>query len=126
MSTPDTKRALFWRRNKRRVLYAAVTIGIALSALVVARAVAGPRFTDRDWILVADFEGPRDDPGLATAVRELATAELNQSRYLSTLPRSQLNATMRLAGVPDTTRVGPQLAREPAVAWSSPDRGRKG
>ena len=110
--TPDTRGVLFWRRNRRRVMYAAAVVGVAVSALIVARATAGPRFTDRDWILVADFDGPRDDPGLATAVRELATAELNQSRLLSTLPRSQLNATMRLAGVPDTTRVGPQLARE--------------
>ncbi len=70
------------------------------------------RFQARDWVLVADFEGPPDDPSLGDAVRELATTELNQSQFVGTVPRQQLDAAMRLAGVPETTRVGPQLARE--------------
>jgi serine/threonine-protein kinase len=70
------------------------------------------RFREKDWILVADFDAPPDDPGLGHAVRELATAELNQSRFLSTLPRQQLETVMQLAEVPDTVHVGPELARE--------------
>jgi serine/threonine protein kinase/tetratricopeptide (TPR) repeat protein len=107
-------------RTRRRTF---ASIGITLATIVgvaLAWPVMGPTnpFRERDWILVADFEGPPDDPGLATALRELATAELNQSRFLNTLPRSQLNATMRLAGIPETTRVSPQLARELAVRSS--------
>jgi tetratricopeptide (TPR) repeat protein len=76
------------------------------------RARGASRFQARDWILVADFDGPSDDPGLGDAVRELATAELNQSTFLSTVPRQQLSAAMQLAQIPETTHVGPQLARE--------------
>lgn len=101
-------------RRRRRLVPVAAVAFVLLAALVVAQqfGLSADHFRERDWILVGDFEGPDDDADIANAVRELTTAELNQSRFLSTLPRSQLNATMRLAGVPDTTRVGPQLARE--------------
>jgi serine/threonine-protein kinase len=109
-----------WRGQRTRRVLLAVTALVAAATIVSAsilerQASGASRFRERDWILVADFDGPRDDPQLATAVRELATTELNQSRFVSTLPRSQLNATMRLAGLPDTTMVGPQLAHELAV-----------
>jgi tetratricopeptide (TPR) repeat protein len=100
----------------RRVLMRPATIATA-GALIVAAGLwahgrTSPRLHERDWIVVADFDGPADDRGLADAVRELVTAELNQSRYVSTLPRDQLDAAMRLANVPESTHVGPQLARE--------------
>jgi serine/threonine-protein kinase len=107
----------WWSSASRqtKLTRSAAALAIVAAAVLVARPSLGggtDRFRERDWIVVADVEGPRDDPELANAVRELATAELNQSRFVSTLPRSQLSATMRLAGVPETTRVGPQLARE--------------
>ncbi len=72
-------------------------------------------FGDRDWVLVADFEGPPDDPGLATTMRELVTTSLNQSKTIATVTRQQLNAVMRLAGLPETTLVSVGLARQLAV-----------
>ena len=68
---------------------------IGISALTVIPGVflAGRRFLqDRalhpppNWILVSDFEGPSADRGLADAVRELVTAELDQSRRVATCP----------------------------------------
>jgi serine/threonine-protein kinase len=106
----------WWAGSSRlaRAVSAAAVGAAIVSSAVALREIVDERdqFRERDWILVADFDGPADDPGLASAVRELTTAELNQSKYVSTLPRSQLNTTMRLAGVADTARVGPQLARE--------------
>ena len=103
------------RRRTRAVLTAVSLAALTLLVVQLTRANRTSRFGERDWILVADFEGPADDIGLADAVRELTTAEFNQSRFLSTLPRQQLNATMRLAGMPDSIRVGPELARELAL-----------
>ncbi|PYO62422.1 MAG: hypothetical protein DMD28_05990 [Gemmatimonadetes bacterium] len=100
-----------WRKWRRAGLVTGAAVVLTLAALWL-RASGAPRFHAKDWILVADFDGPRDDPSLGDAVRELATAELNQSTFLSTVPRQQLNAAMRLADVPETTHVGPQLARE--------------
>src|SRR5215207_1182835 len=100
-----------WSRWQRSAVTAAALLAVVAGGLAIARSLRPP-FHERDWILVADFDGPRDDPELGYAVRELATAELNQSRYLSTLPRAQLRETMRLAGIPDSARLGAELARQ--------------
>lgn len=106
-------RVTSWARRRRRWIAVGAVAAVAISVVTWRNVTAGTsRFNERDWILVADFDGPADDPQLAAAVRELTTAELNQSRFVSTLPRSQLSTTMRLAGIPDTSKVGLQLARE--------------
>jgi eukaryotic-like serine/threonine-protein kinase len=74
--------------------------------------------TRAPWILVADFEGPRGDRMLATAVRELVTAELDQSRVIAPMPRQQVSEVMREAGLGDTASLTPALARELAVRSS--------
>ncbi len=73
---------------------------------------------DPVWILVSDFEGPSNDSTLAVALRELVTAELDQSSAIATMPRPQLVAAMRDAGLADTTPLTGDVARELAVRSS--------
>ena len=102
-----------WRLPRRFWWAGVVTAAsIAVLARVSLHGAGAAHFGERDWILVADFDGPPDDPGMADALRELTTAELNQSRYLSTLPRQQLGGVLRSAGKPDSTHVTPEIARE--------------
>ena len=68
--------------------------------------------TKKDWILVADFEGPSQDPGLATATREFIGAALDQSEIVTTVPRSQIKLALESAGKPDSTRVTAEVAQE--------------
>jgi tetratricopeptide (TPR) repeat protein len=74
-----------------------------------------PAGTRPSWILVSDLEGPPGDRTLAAAVRELVTAELDHSRAVVPMPRQQLEAVMRDAGLADTTALTGTLARELAV-----------
>jgi len=101
-----------WLRNA-----VAATVILGIPTLVFAWNRLHPRLAlgERDWVLVADFSGPEDEPSLAATVRELVTAELNQSRFLSTVSRQQLNSVMRMAGIAETTYVDAELARELAV-----------
>ena len=66
----------------------------------------------RQWILVADFEGPAAEPELAGAAREMVCSLLDQSNVVVTLSRDQVRQALRVAGRPDTSRVGPEVARE--------------
>jgi len=101
-------------RTKRRLAAATAASVVAAGALgAVSYYVNRPApLRARDWVLVADFDGPRSDPTLAGAIRELVTTELNQSRYLTTMPRQQLAGALKAAGLPDTTTVNIDLGRE--------------
>jgi len=103
---------------------ARVAIGAVLGIAIVGAILGGPRISKlvrqgdsvgtsiRDWILVAEFDGPAGDPGLAVAARELVTAGLDQSKLVAVVPRQQLKEALRIAGMPDTTRVDAAVARE--------------
>ena len=70
------------------------------------------------WVLVSDFEGSPGSGNVPDAVRELVTAELDQSRYVATMPRQQLRSVMRDAGLPDSASLTPERARELALRSS--------
>ena len=66
----------------------------------------------KDWILVAEFDGPPGDSALAAATRSLVSAALDQSEIVATVPRDQIRLALQLAGKPANTRVDADLARE--------------
>ncbi len=96
------------------VLAAAAVVGWAkredLRALLHRR--GPPQVSKKDWIMVSEFDGPTDDPTLASAVRDLVGAALDQSAIVATVPRDQVRNALRMAGKPDSTRVDADLARE--------------
>jgi serine/threonine-protein kinase len=98
-------------RIGRRPLVAALSIAV-LAVVIGALFWSRPVLNERDLILVADIVSPLEDPGLGEAFRELVTAELDRSRYVRTMQRRSLNASMRLAQVPETTFVDIDLARQ--------------
>ena len=69
-------------------------------------------------VLVADFDGPADDRTLRAAIQSLVTSELNQSSRIATVPRSQVTAALREAGLPDTAAVRGDTARQLAYRLS--------
>jgi hypothetical protein len=99
--------------------------GLGAAALLGGLAFAGWRASEGGsdarhpaWILVADFQGQPGAGTLTDAVRELVTAELDQSKHVATMPRQQLTAALRDAGLPDSVPVTVELARELAVRSS--------
>ncbi len=109
-------------RARRLLIAAGVAVAVAITGLAAwqnraqLRALFGGRsavqVAHRDWILVAEFEGPPNDPGLASAVRDLVMAALDQSGIVAPVPRDQIQVALQMAGKPDTTRVNADLARE--------------
>ena len=107
------------RRRVRGIAVAAAVAAIAAAAWLGGawmskrmRPADSSGAGKRDWVLVAEFDGPADDPGLTAAARELVAAGLDQSKVVAAVPRSQLKEALRLAGKPDTTRVDAAVARE--------------
>jgi tetratricopeptide (TPR) repeat protein len=74
--------------------------------------------TQPAWVLVSDFEGSALAGNVTEAIRELVTAELDQSRHVAPMPRQQLRTAMRDAGLPDSASLTPDRARELALRSS--------
>jgi serine/threonine-protein kinase len=118
----DPKPPWYKRGRRMAAIGAAVVIAIVggiLLAPSISKLISNllrpgdtPATDKRDWVLVAEFDGPPDDPGLAVAARELVAAGLDQSKVAAAVPSDQLRAALRLAGKPDTTRVDAVVARE--------------
>ena len=95
-------------------------IAAAVAALVcllmlgnyLYRAIAAPIFTPHDRMLVADFENHSGEPLFDDTVGELLGHELQQSRYLNIVPRTEAAAAARLAGRQDVDHIDAALGRE--------------
>jgi len=113
------------KRRKRRTRPLALAAALVIVALVAVAAWQrwGPfsgwfggtslhHPAKKDWILVAEFDGPPGDSTLAPAARSLVSAALDESEILATVPRDQIQLALRQAGKPAGTRVNGEVARE--------------
>jgi serine/threonine-protein kinase len=101
------------RRMGPRTLALAVA-GLALAALVTWRVWPSGQ-VERSAILMADFDGPPDDPTLVDALEGLVSAELNQSKVLATMPRPAIRDALHAAGLAETTHVSLDIGRNLAI-----------
>ena len=106
------------RRHRRSWMYGAVALLLAAVAFLwwYLRVLENPG--QPAWVLVSDFEGSTGAGNVTEAIRELVTAELDQSRHVAPMPRQQLRAAMRDAGLPDSASLTPDRARELALRSS--------
>ena len=110
-----------WYRGRSFALVGAVVV-LALIAVAAWQrwgpfsswlgGVSAPDPLKKEWILVAEFDGPADDSSLAVATRDLVSAALDQSAIVATVTRDQVRIALELAGKPATARVDAALAHE--------------
>jgi len=97
-----------------------VKYGIAAAAILVL--VAGGFFvwqqrgrtkplTDKDTIVLADFENKTGDPVFDDTLRQGLIVQLQQSPYLSLIPDQKIRATLKLMGKPVESAAG-ETARD--------------
>src|SRR4029077_8002815 len=77
--------------------------GAAAAAGVLAASVGvyfylhrAPRLTDKDTIVLADFENKTGDPVFDDTLRQGLSVELQQSPFLSLIPDQQVQRTLAL------------------------------
>ena len=79
-----------------------------------ATSAGGGQFAPQ-WVIIADFEAATEYPPLAPIAQGIVTAVFQQSRDVAVVPGPELRQGRRSVGVPDTTSMTPQLAREIAM-----------
>jgi serine/threonine protein kinase/tetratricopeptide (TPR) repeat protein len=68
--------------------------------------------TDKDTIVVADFDNKTGDAVFDDTLKTALTVALNQSPFLNVLPDNKVAATLKLMTRPVNTKLTPEVARE--------------
>jgi eukaryotic-like serine/threonine-protein kinase len=70
------------------------------------------KLTEKDSIVLADFTNTTGDAVFDGTLKTALQVSLAQSPFLSLVPDSEVQSTLRLMGKPADTRVTPEIARE--------------
>ncbi len=105
--------SIFSIRNRR----SAMRIGAALAALAIAAAAwfyfsRTPVLTDKDTILLADFDNRTGDEVFDGTLKEGLAVQLGQSPFLALFPDMQVRQTMQLMSRSPDERVTEVIAQE--------------
>ncbi len=99
--------------TKRRALVSGLVmalVGLAIAGHVFFHRT--PKLTDKDTIVLADFENKTGDPEFDDALRQGLAALLEQSPYLSLISDERIQGTLGLMAQPGDVRLTPKIAEE--------------
>jgi serine/threonine protein kinase len=88
---------------------AAVLVLFAAGYLYLHRV---PRLTDKDTIVLADFDNKTGDPVFDDTLRQGLAVELQQSPFLSLISDRQVQRVLALMGQPKEARLTPEVAQQ--------------
>jgi tetratricopeptide (TPR) repeat protein len=71
--------------------------------------------TPRSWVILADFDGLDEDPGMREMVEEVVRAGMDRSSTVEVVPGGELGDALVRAGYEDSARVTEEIARELAL-----------
>jgi tetratricopeptide (TPR) repeat protein len=108
----------FFRRHRLPALGTAAGIvfltmsGIAAWSLFHRDSASHPKLTEKDTIVLADFDNKTGDPVFDDTLRQGLAVQLEQSPFLSVIADERIQQTLRLMGRSADARLRPDLARE--------------
>jgi eukaryotic-like serine/threonine-protein kinase len=100
-----------WGSRGWRLAAAAALLALVAGAFTVYRS-RPPLLTDRDTIILANFENRTGDPVFDDVLRQGLSMQLGQSPYLSVVSDERIRQHLRFMGQPTGASLTPDLARE--------------
>ena len=101
---------------------------LAILVVLAVAALAGvayfyfhrtPKLTDKDTIVLADFDNKTGDTVFDDALRQALAVELGQSPFLNVLPDRKVSETLQMMGRPANQRITADVGRELCLRTSS-------
>jgi serine/threonine protein kinase/Tfp pilus assembly protein PilF len=97
---------------KYRIAAAASLVLVACGFFVYQQRGRTKPLTDKDTIVLADFENKTGDPVFDDTLRQGLIVQLQQSPYLSVISDQKIRATLKLMGKPAESALSGETARE--------------
>ncbi len=95
-----------------KILLAAVVLAVVIGAIVFLRPKRGERITEKDTVVLADFDNSTGDPVFDDALKQALSVALRQSPFLNVLSPDKVSGTLRLMTLPPNTPLNAERARE--------------
>src|SRR5947209_5012603 len=108
----------FLRRHRVAALGTAAAVLVFVLSGVTAWSLSHrdsgsrPKLTEKDTIVVADFDNKTGDPLFDDTLRQGLSVELQQSPFLSIIPDQQARQTLALMGQPKDARLTSDVAQQ--------------
>ena len=96
----------------------AVGVGAVAAAVLVLLAAAyfylhhAPKLTEKDTLVLADFENSTGDAIFDQTLRQGLVVQLEESPFLSLVPEQHIQETLRMMDRPADSRLTPEVTRE--------------
>ncbi len=111
------------KKNKRkpiivRLLKTIPIILIAITVVITIFMIYGSTtipFTERDWIVISDFENLTDETILDHSLNTAFILSINQSRYLNVMTRQRMIETLKRMEKENSTNIDEETGREIAI-----------
>jgi tetratricopeptide (TPR) repeat protein len=105
-------------QNKKKIRIYSVSSFILILALMVFFLFSGGTtlpFTERDWVVITDFENLTDNPVFDKSLYTAFSLTASQSSYVNVLPRSRMVEALARMEIKDLTTINDKTGREIAV-----------
>ena len=99
-------------RTPWKIAVAIVAVTLIVAGGVYYRSHQRDRLTDKDSIVLSDFDNKTGDSVFDDTLKQGLSVQLEQSPFLFLVSENKINQTMKLMGRPPGERLTPELARE--------------
>ena len=102
---------------KKRRIFSISSLGIILALVVLFLFSSGTTlpFSERDWVVITDFENLTDNPVFDKSLYTAFTLTASQSSYVNILPRSRMVETLARMELKDLAAINDKTGREIAT-----------
>jgi eukaryotic-like serine/threonine-protein kinase len=104
---PSAAQKKLWRIAAPVLLLIALTVGG-----LYYRSHQGKRLTDKDTVVLADFDNKTGDPVFDDTLKTALSVSLNQSPFLNVVSENKIASTLKLMTRSADTKLTPGIARE--------------
>ena len=101
------------------VVMALVAGGLYLRSRSTGPAVSATPLTEKDMVVLADFDNKTGDAVFDDALKQALAVQLGQSPFLNILSDRKVEETLRLMGRPSTEKITRDVARELCIRTGS-------
>jgi serine/threonine protein kinase len=101
-----------WKLSVAAAIFVVMTVCLGLWATRAWKSLNARKLTDKDIVVLADFDNRTGDSVFDGALKTALNISLRQSPFLTLLPEGQVRATLQQMTRPPGTKLTPEVARE--------------